>query len=165
MMWREDVKKVLDSVAGQVVVYAKADGSKAVLRFVGGGRLTLELEGDCCSQSYFTKEAQFADLVGAKIIAVEEVEQPDDFVEYNTENTESLIWSFLKFTTDKGHFTVDWRNDSNGYYSGWLESKFEPGPGLPLADTIFCVGMDATSAAVWSDYCADHGVQGMEVEP
>lgn len=30
------------------------------------------------------------------------------------------LWYFLVFFTSGGHVTIDWRNDSNGYYAGTI---------------------------------------------
>ncbi|MDE2425647.1 MAG: hypothetical protein KGO96_07050 [Elusimicrobia bacterium] len=75
------------------------------------------LDGDCCSGSYFEDKNQFDELIGSKIT---EVLEEEDRTEDNGA-WERIIWSFLKFTTDKGHVTIDWRNESNGYYSGWVK--------------------------------------------
>lgn len=36
-----------------------------------------------------------------------------------------IRWAFLVFETDRGHATIDWRNDSNGYYSGNVATEWE----------------------------------------
>lgn len=155
------MKGDLESVVGHTVVSVKVDGDEAVIRTVGGGTLLLRLDGDCCSHSYFTKDAQFEDLIGAKILSAEEVWEESGFAPYNEDSSWATYkWHFLKFATDKGYVTIDWRNESNGYYDGSLTVRFEDGPDLPHAKDIFRVGMDETDMAVWKDYCADHGVEG-----
>ena len=34
------------------------------------------------------------------------------------EGEDSVSGHCIVFTTDQGHETIDWRNDSNGYYDG-----------------------------------------------
>ncbi|MBU1767943.1 MAG: hypothetical protein KJ648_07565 [Candidatus Omnitrophica bacterium] len=83
------------------------------------GTLVGVLEGECCSESFFTDPTQFHPLVGSRLLAVEDrSEGTPSFCA--PARQESMIWSFLVFTTDRGHVTIDWRNDSNGYYSGEL---------------------------------------------
>ncbi len=87
------------------------------------------LDGDCCSVSEYTDEglAAFGELLGATITKIEDREGQSTIVEASSatpewvekyETDDSTSWHFLVFTTDKGHVTVDWRNNSNGYYDG-----------------------------------------------
>lgn len=99
-----------------------------VLKLDDGRAIALSLEAGCCSKSHFTDASQFAELVGTEILDAEEREggvnsyydgkpltDPDEYAD------EVQKWHFLIFTTNKGHVTIDWRNDSNGYYDGSLE--------------------------------------------
>lgn len=122
---------------GTSEIYAKAVGAKvksvatvedmtgAHLLLEDGRTLTLDLYGDCCSHSFFTDGDQFNELVGSTIWAIDERDGMSDptigdvkTVLDENDNAESISWHFLVFTTDKGHVTLDWRNDSNGYYDG-----------------------------------------------
>lgn len=93
------------------------------------------LRGECCSSSYYTADAQWQELVGAKVLRIEDRssdqymrgEQVERVSEWaGAQETEHLLWYFLVFVTDRGYFTIDWRNDSNGYYSGWVELDKKP---------------------------------------
>lgn len=114
-------------VAGREVEYVTRAGDGMVhLHLTGNVVATLELEGDCCSRSYFTDLAQFDELVGATITQVEERDEPSrdglptgDPVEY----VDAISWHFLVVVTNKGHVTIDWRNDSNGYYDGTINLR------------------------------------------
>lgn len=75
--------------------------------------LRLELTGDCCSHSFYTDPKQFLELMGSTITHIEERENKTDETDDEVQR-----WKFLVFTTDRGHVTIDWRNDSNGYYDG-----------------------------------------------
>lgn len=118
-----------EDVLGKKISRVENDGTPIVLHFEDGGKLIVDLEGDCCSRSYFSPEglADAKQLEGSKILSVEEVGEasgmhgPYD----HGHQDQSTLWHFLKFTTDKGHVTLDWRNDSNGYYDGWVESRYE----------------------------------------
>jgi hypothetical protein len=85
----------------------------------------LLLEADCCSTSYFTPEslADLKGLVGATLIELEEVQEKYWGHKYtNTDDTRTRYHALL-IKTDKQSLTVDWRNDSNGYYDGNLDIR------------------------------------------
>ncbi len=112
------------------------DGS--TLHLDNGAAFFFDLDGDCCSTSSYTPEGleAFRELLGHTINNVEE--RPDRWVapgsieiaavedwaareatlveKYPPGDVDS--WHFLVFTTEAGHVTVDWRNESNGYYDG-----------------------------------------------
>lgn len=105
--------------------------------------VAFEVEGDCCSRSYFH------DIVGVRhllengpVTAFEPVDlQPGD-VGYHDPNCEAPSWSAptpcgeshdvlkvygWRFTTMHPQFgevstVVAFRNDSNGYYGGWMQA-------------------------------------------
>jgi hypothetical protein len=103
-------------IEGAVVKTLDANEDRLILHLEDGRRATFELEGDCCSWSHFTDVRQFKELEGVRITKVEE-RTNEDKNKTDGENGE-VSWHFLVFTTDKGHVTIDWRNDSNGYYDG-----------------------------------------------
>jgi hypothetical protein len=81
-----------------------------------GSVLKFELDGDCCSSSFFDEQAiiDFKTLFGHTINTVENV-----FIGIDESNTTGKTdISCLKITTDKESFSFMWRNESNGYYSG-----------------------------------------------
>lgn len=98
------------------------DSNDACVVLMSGGRsLALQLSGDCCSQSYFPPEslADLRGLVGETIVSLEQVDSTR--TDTGGGRNDSTDWFCLKITTDKQSVSVDWRNDSNGYYSGWLD--------------------------------------------
>lgn len=112
-------------VRGAVVVGMSSPYDNLVkLELEDGRTLNLALGAGCCSHSYYTDVKQFHELLGAAIQNVEEREgridrledQKDEDGWYVGEVT--MKWHFLVFTTSAGHVTIDWRNDSNGYYDG-----------------------------------------------
>lgn len=82
-----------------------------------GRKLVMSLHGDCCSNSSFDSDSlnDARDLVGQVLTSIE-----NRFV-----RSESTDWGkediyFTVLTTNAGHTTLGWRNESNGYYGGWL---------------------------------------------
>ncbi len=114
-----------DNLIGRKVVY----GEGAMLWLDDGSAWEFTLDADCCSRSAFTEEglAALKELIGATILEVEDREGGEDGGKpdgppvpawANKYESECTRWHFLVFKTSKGHVTVDWRNESNGYYDG-----------------------------------------------
>lgn len=95
-------------------------GSAVTLLLESGKEVQLNLQGDCCSGSYFEDNScdEMEGLVGEELRSIERASAriEDKEVEYTVSK-----YHALKITTDKSSLTVDWRNDSNGYYDGWCE--------------------------------------------
>ncbi len=94
------------------------------ISLANGREVTAYLYGDCCSRSFFADAKQFKELVGATILSAEEREGAGirDQEGFHTDRDDhyEIKPHFLVFTTDKGHVTIDWRNESNGYYDGYV---------------------------------------------
>lgn len=111
-------EEVWNAVKGKKVVSITA-GQEPDVNFEDGRRLHLRLDGDCCSSSYFTDLEQFNELIGATIQNIEERDGESVLAKTKTlTSVANVSWHFLVLETDKGHVTIDWRNDSNGYYDG-----------------------------------------------
>jgi hypothetical protein len=113
-------EEVYEKVKGaKVFTVEAASDAPVALVFEDGRKLILALDGDCCSSSYYSDPEQFDELIGTTIQEIEEVSgKSHEGLPDNDGLDSCTLWSFLKFTTNKGHVTIDWRNDSNGYYSG-----------------------------------------------
>ena len=124
MGWRHDNETVYAGCVGSVVKGVHADRGDVNLFMEDGRTLTLHLDGNCCSDSYYTDTSQFDELIGAKIIGIEErdgaSETPAEKPQQD-DNDRKFSWHFLVFITSNGHVTIDWRNDSNGYYDGSVD--------------------------------------------
>jgi hypothetical protein len=103
-----------------------AEDNRVRLVFEDGKAVDVIVEGDCCSSSYYVDPSQFDELVGAVIRKVEPRNSDDSKDVDNVAEGKYLRWHFLVFVTDKGHVTIDFRNESNGYYSGFVEFKSAP---------------------------------------
>lgn len=102
------------------------NSSEVELVSESGDILKLELEGDCCSGSYFDDNSvlDVKSLLGETLMSVEDSawECPDkvDGECRCDGDDESTQHSALIVKTDRQSITMMWRNVSNGYYSGWL---------------------------------------------
>lgn len=72
--------------------------------------------GDCCSNSWFEHCDNGDALQDAILNKFEKYggDEPPDLNGY-----EYIQVDMLKFKTSKGYCTIEFRNGSNGYYSGW----------------------------------------------
>ncbi len=88
--------------------------------------LRLVLSGDCCSRSYFPATAidDLKSLFAQTILKIESVMAREaeftrtDYDAPNPYNDDCMTPHCLKITTDKQAVSIDWRNESNGYYDG-----------------------------------------------
>lgn len=84
---------------------------------VDGQWYILKAYGDCCSRSWYEHCDNASALQNATLLEFEEVHLGgSDHEDYTYLRTD-----IFKFKTDKGHCTIEFRNESNGYYSGWCE--------------------------------------------
>lgn len=120
-----NAEEAFEQLKGLMITKVEAEGSDASIFFENGQELQLNLEGDCCSHSYFQDPSQFNELVDSVVISIEERSgaSSDEVEALGDGDPECVQWYFLVFVTDKGHVTIDWRNDSNGYYSGFLHVR------------------------------------------
>lgn len=92
--------------------------------FDDGSHVYGETEGDCCSYSWM----EYLDLVDfpAKVLSgpydSEPVENPAGESE---EEHECKQFYATMIDTDKGTIRIEFRNESNGYYGGWINWMYE----------------------------------------
>lgn len=101
---------------------------RAVLHSSDGRTLTIDLEGDCCSSSFFDYEARLdlRDILGHKLVRIEDGAFPDGVTPApDYPNSDSTSNHCLLITTDKASLSVLWRNESNGYYDGCAELSLD----------------------------------------
>lgn len=112
------------------------DNARITFKFQDDGEKSYGVEGDCCSSSWIEHLEAPDDLQGAIITKVEDgggIPYDDhkcveyDYSKSNAENEAAgycghdvLAVYNTKFYTDKGTITLEYRNDSNGYYGGYL---------------------------------------------
>lgn len=111
-----------------VIKSVEVQDSSNVILHSETDNILLHLEGDCCSSSYFDDGSvqDIRDLVGERLMSIESVGWtcPDSDPcqcngGYGDGRTDHMA---LILKTDKQSISALWRNDSNGYYSGWLET-------------------------------------------
>jgi hypothetical protein len=82
-----------------------------------GTKITYNAVGDCCSSSYIESIDDLDVLQNCEILEMQAVSGEEKEVsDYDFHK-----WTFYKFKTTKGYATLSFRNESNGYYDGYLE--------------------------------------------
>jgi hypothetical protein len=85
------------------------------------GLVRWEVEGECCSHSWI--EHVDLELVGGEVFEVVQNELPPTWYAAHPgpPEAECLTLYGVTIRTAKGTGTIDFRNESNGYYGGWIE--------------------------------------------
>lgn len=79
--------------------------------------------GDCCSTSWFEHVSGLVHLLNATINEVKEISMKEipTAEQKDYDCLQNYGW---RFVTDKGYFEIEMRNESNGYYGGYIEGPF-----------------------------------------
>lgn len=105
-----------DFLIGKTVVKVQIAEDRMALRFEfdDGSELIGRCDADCCSHTWIENIEMPALGLPFKILEARDLELPEDMeVDYEWVQFYGLAW-----TTDKGTLTIDYRNESNGYYGG-----------------------------------------------
>lgn len=76
--------------------------------------------GDCCSSSWF-EHCEGGDVLQDAILLEYDGDAEGESDAEDDDDDHVITVNFLRFKTTKGYCTIEFRNSSNGYYSGWCE--------------------------------------------
>ena len=112
-----------DDLKGKKI--SSVEWNEETLRFnLPGEAIAFKAEGMCCSSSYIESLDNPEIFKDATFLSVESVEGETKEVKSEDEDNwgqDVHKWTFYKFKTDKGMCTLSFRNESNGYYDGYLK--------------------------------------------
>jgi len=95
-------------------------------------------EGDCCSYTWFETITNPENMIGQKILGIEEKDMSDcckDSAACDKCKDHEVVQVYgLTFKTQKGYTDIEYRNSSNGYYGGWCSYIPDPKIIWPLLD-------------------------------
>lgn len=116
-----DEYEAFPDLLGRTIVKITRDGDEE-LRFdtLEGFSYTMYHSQDCCESVTISEViGDLNDLLGTPLLIAEEVTSENSTPEGVTppEYPESYTWTFYKLATVKGHVTIRWLGESNGYYS------------------------------------------------
>lgn len=103
-----------------VAVKVAKDRLAILFRLGDGEEVIARCDADCCSYTWI-EHVEIPSLPGV-VVAVEDIQMPDATPPggKHVENPDRVQFYGLKVTLSTGHLIIDFRNDSNGYYGGWL---------------------------------------------
>ncbi len=75
-------------------------------------------EQSCCESVWLTQVDGISDkIIGSRIVIAEVVTKTGEDGVIDTDEYDSVTWSFYKIGTNKGMIDFRWQGESNGYYS------------------------------------------------
>lgn len=106
----------LKRLVGRTLKDVRVDSDCQKIRFVTDkGDYVFTAEGDCCSQSYIDSVSGPQE---GKVIAVNEY----DAGSKEDDHPGEIKYHRVELTVEgEGKLDIEFRNESNGYYDGWLE--------------------------------------------
>lgn len=114
----------MNTMIGATIVSVSVSGDRETITLAtSDGRVIVgRAYGDCCSRTWIENVENEEALVGHTIDAVEDIPMPDlgNVGTDHQPDVESVAYYGLRITTGAGICTIDYRNDSNGYYGGDL---------------------------------------------
>lgn len=108
----------IDLLVGKTLSHIEATGAEIRFYCSDGNNYMLYHAQDCC-ESVTIEEiiGDLDDLIGTPITLASE--------DVNRGNSGCETWTFYNIATKKGHVTIRWYGESNGYYSESVDfSKF-----------------------------------------
>lgn len=104
-----------------VAVWAPAGARDVAFELDDGAFICADPEGDCCSTSWVEHVSGVRAAIGAEFVSVDERPELESHKNVEDSGFESLALYGITLVTDRGErVDIDYRNESNGYYGGWL---------------------------------------------
>ena len=122
----------MKELIGKKITGLRINEDQSVLVFdTDQGAVGYKALGDCCSESWFADITGVSALLGGTVQTADEVSMEGYNVEDGRGRQESDEAYGYKLTTDKGYADVVFRNSSNGYYGGSIDTlRGEPPEGM-----------------------------------
>ena len=121
-------------IVGKTVVNIKGGVGSDKMTFLcdDGTIYAMYHDQDCCENvSVEDIDADLGLLIGSPVLVAEESTSDTNPPGVKPEYQDSFTWTFYKLATAKGHVTIRWYGESNGYYSERVEfNSAEPTDGL-----------------------------------
>ncbi len=109
----------MKELAGKTVYAVRLNDDKDFIVFEceNGDTVAYSAEGDCCSHSWIEHLNGLSELLGKRVNRIVEREMPE-MKRGEYEYIQSYGWTL---ETETGRCDIEMRNESNGYYGGWLQ--------------------------------------------
>ena len=124
----------LEKLLDRTIVKIEIGDTDRYLRFTdsNGETTSFSVDGDCCSSSYFNDILGVKNLLGQKVLQHLSRDLPHE--DYNGD-LECISYYGASVGTINGYFDVIFRNESNGYYGGWMY-ECDPPDNVVWADVL-----------------------------
>jgi len=124
------MKNEFKELVGKTITGIRLNPARDIIRFdtEESGPLYFGAVGDCCSNSWFEHFDGLQALLGQKITGLEDKTITEKYKEgdFNYEEYDSIEQYGITFETKMGRATLEMRNNSNGYYGGYVVPYNEP---------------------------------------
>ncbi len=111
-----------------------SDGDSITFELANGDVIKFDVEGDCCSHSWIEHLDVPPDVIGETVTAIFDSDgvpwdghecvpndKDEDGYSYGNKCEHDHLQVYnTRFRTPKGDIVLEYRNDSNGYYGGYL---------------------------------------------
>ncbi len=94
-----------------------SDDSQAIKFITNQGDIIADCDADCCSYTWIESIYNKNAALNSEVLEADNIDMPDLG---DMEGKEVVAYYGFKIKTIKGECVIDFRNDSNGYYGGWL---------------------------------------------
>lgn len=118
-----------EDLLGKTLVKVEQDGNETLTLHTADAAYRMSHSQDCCESVQIEEiVGDLDDLIGTPILLAEEVTNQNETPEGVTppEYPDSYTWTFYKLATHKGHVTIRWLGESNGYYSEGVDFEKLP---------------------------------------
>lgn len=103
-----------------VRVYRDAGRTDIALLLDDDHVLCADPEGDCCSRSWVEHISGVGDLIDATVIAIHENPETESPESNRDHEDVTILYGLTLVTAARHRVDIEYRNNSNGYYGGWL---------------------------------------------
>jgi len=114
------MKTTFKELVGKTIVNISVQDDNEVIRFTcsDGSTYIMQHDQDCC-ESVVVEDiiGDLDDLIGSPILQADEDESEENPEGIIKGYQDSFTWTFYNIATIKGHVTIRWYGESNGYYS------------------------------------------------
>jgi hypothetical protein len=106
-------------LVGRTIVKVQIAKDKMALRFVldTGEEVIARCDADCCSRTWV--EHMEIPSLPAEVRAYETIDMPQP-KQADEEYGDVVVAYGALLVTSTGHLKIEYRNESNGYYGGWI---------------------------------------------
>lgn|SRR3990167_5569582 len=125
----------MEEIIGKTIkeIYFDKEMDDWIVFITDENKLSYHIEADCCSTSYIDSFKGISNLLNQKVISVKELRTTEEVIEE---------WDYIRthpveIITEKGVCVFTYKNNSNGYYDGWIELEDNsPKELIPITEDI-----------------------------